>query len=85
MLEKTLSLQVGRIGLLLASLLADRKVVGSNPTRSGRKWRGGCFEAGVGVGVGVAVGVGVVVGGGGGANHGIFGAGEIIASCDETF
>ena len=79
MLEKTSILQVGRIGLLLASLLADRKVVGSNPTRSGRKWRGGCFEAGVGVGVCV------VGGGGGGASHGIFGAGEIIASYDETF
>ena len=64
---------------MLASLNAGREVVGSNPTRSGRKWRGGYFEAGVGVGVGV------VVGGGGGASHGIFGAGKMIASYDETF
>ena len=85
MLEKSSSFQVGRIGLLLASLLADRKVVGSNPTRSGRKWRGGSFEVGVGVGVGVVVGVGVGVGVVVGVSHGIFGAGEIIASFDETF
>ena len=41
----------------------------------------GSFEATVGA----DVGVGVVVGGGGGASHGIFGAGKIIASYDETF
>ena len=35
------------------------------------------------VGVVVGVGVGVVVGGG--ASHGIFGAGKMIASYDETF
>ena len=38
---------------------------------------GGSLEAGVGVGVGAVVGVGV--------RHGTFGAGEIIASFDETF
>ena len=40
---------------MLASSVAERKVVGSNPTRSGRKWRGGSIEAGVGVGVVVGV------------------------------
>ena len=55
---------------MLASSVADRKVVGSNPTRSGKIWRreGGSFEAGVGVGVGVVVGVGV--------SHGVFGVGN---------
>ena len=38
-LENSLLFQVGRLGLVLASLDADREVVGSNPTRSGYNWR----------------------------------------------
>ena len=39
MLENSFFNQVGRFGLVLASSDAGRKVVGSNPTRSGRNWR----------------------------------------------